>query len=69
VSVSDGGGHGGDACLDVNQLGVEVFSDEGWRTNRGTKEAETSGEFDGEWKAQDIDIVHFGRVPGDGIGD
>jgi hypothetical protein len=26
VPVSDGGGHGGDACLDVNKLGIEVFS-------------------------------------------
>ncbi len=63
--VSDGGGHGGgDACLDVNhnQLGIEVFSGEGWRTNRGTKEAEMSGEFGGEWRAQDINIVHFGRL-------
>ncbi len=25
--------------LDVNQLGSEVFSGEGWRTNRGAKEA------------------------------
>jgi hypothetical protein len=30
---------------------------------------ETSGEFGREWRAQDIDIVRFGRVPGDGIGD
>ena len=40
--VSDGGGHGGgDACLDVNhnQLGIEVFSDEDRKANRGTKEA------------------------------
>ena len=67
--VSDGGGHGGgDACLDVNQLGIEVFSGKGWRTNRGTKEAETRGEFGGEWRAQDIDVIRFGRVPGDGVG-
>ena len=52
--VSDGGGHGGDACLDVNQLVIEVFSCKGWRTNRGTKEAVTSGEFGGELRAQDI---------------
>ncbi len=32
----------------------EVFSCKGWRTNRGTKEAVTSGEFGGEWRAQDI---------------
>ena len=69
MSVSDGGGHGGDACLDVNHLGIDVFSGEGWRTNRGTKEAETSGEFGGKWRAQDIDVVHFGRVPGDGVRD
>jgi hypothetical protein len=49
-------------------LGIEVFSGKGWRTNRGTKEAETSGEFDGEWRAQDIDVVRFGRVPEDGVG-
>jgi hypothetical protein len=69
VPVSDGGGHGGDACLDVNQLGIEVFSGEGWKTNRGTKEAETSGEFGGEWRAEDIDIVWFGRVLRDDVGD
>jgi hypothetical protein len=45
-----GGGHGGDACLDVNQLGIEVFPGKGWRwrTYRGAKEAETSSEFGGE---------------------
>jgi hypothetical protein len=48
VPVSDGGGHGGVACLDVNQLGIEVFSGKGWRTSRGAKEAETSGEFGGD---------------------
>ena len=39
MPVSDGGGHGGDACLDVNKLGIEVFSGKGWswRTNRGAK--------------------------------
>jgi len=55
--------------LDVNQLGIGVFSGKGWRTNRGAKEAETSGEFGGEWRAQDVDIVRFGRVPGNGVGD
>ena len=48
MPVSDGGGHGGDACLDVNQLDIEVFSGKGWRTSRGAKEAETSGEFGGD---------------------
>ena len=51
MSVSDGGGLGGDACLDVNQLGIDVFSGKGWRTSRGTNEAETSGEFGGKWRA------------------
>ena len=69
MPVSDGGGHGGDACLDVNQLGIEVFSGKGWRTNRGTKEAESIGEFGGERRAQDDNVIHFGRVPGDGVGD
>ena len=67
--VSDGGGHGGDACLDVNQLGIDIFSGKGWRSNRGTEEAETSGEFGGEWRAQDIYIVRFGGVIGDCVGD
>ncbi len=67
--VSDGGEHGGDACLDFNQLVIEVFSGKGWRSNRGTEEAETSGGFGGEWRAQDIYIVWFGRVIGDYVGD
>ena len=49
--VSYGSGHGGDACLDVNNLGIEVFPGKGWRTNEGAKEAETSSEFSGEWWA------------------
>jgi hypothetical protein len=65
VPVSDGSGHGGDACLDVGQLGVEVFSGKGWRSYRGTEEAETSCEFGWEWRAEDINIVRFGRVSGD----
>ncbi len=48
MSVGDCGEHGGDACLDVDQLGVEVFPGKGWRTNMGAKEAETSSEFNGE---------------------
>ena len=39
MSVGDCDGHSGDACLDVNQLGIEVFSDEDRKANRGTKEA------------------------------
>jgi hypothetical protein len=69
VSVSDCGGHGGDACLDVDQLGVEVFPGEGWRTNRGAKEAETGSEFSGEGRATYIHVVRSGRVSGDGVGD
>jgi hypothetical protein len=50
--------------LDVNQLGVdvEVFPGEGWRTNRGAKEAETSSEFSRERRANYIDVVWSGRV-------
>ena len=28
-----------------------------------------SSEFGGEWRVKDINVVHFGRVPGDGVGD
>ncbi len=69
MSVDDCDGHGDDACLDVNQLGVEVFPGEGWRTNRGAKEAETGSEFSGEGRAKYINVVWSGRVSGDGIGD
>ncbi len=69
MSVGDCSGHGGDACLDVDQLGVEVFPGKGWRTNRGAKEAETGSEFSGEGRAKYIDVVRSGRVSGDGIGD
>ena len=64
-----GGGHGGDACLDVNQLGIAVFPGKGWRTNGGAKEVETNSEFGGDWRAEGINVVCFGRVPGDGVGD
>ena len=37
-----GSRYGGDACLDVNQLGIEVFMGEGLRTNGGAKEGESS---------------------------
>ena len=60
MSVGDCGGHCGNACLDVNQLGVEVFPREGWRTNRGAKEAETGGEFNGEGRAKYINVVRSG---------
>ena len=30
MSVGDCVGHGGDACLDVDQLSVEVFPGKGW---------------------------------------
>ena len=35
VSFGYGRGHGGDACFDVNQLGIEVFPGKGWRTADG----------------------------------
>ena len=42
VRAGYGGRHGGDACLDVNKLGIEVFMGEGLRTNGGAKEGESS---------------------------
>ncbi len=35
VSFGYGRGHGGDACFDVNQLGIEVFPGKGWRMANG----------------------------------
>ena len=69
MPVSHGGKYGGDACLDVNQLGIEVFPGEDWRTNRGAKEAETSSEFGGEWRAENIDVICFGGISREGVGD
>ena len=63
MPVSDGGGHGGDACLDFKQLVIKVISGKGWRSNRGNKEAETSGEFSGEWRAQDIYMENLSPYP------
>jgi hypothetical protein len=70
VPVSDGGGHGGDACLDVNKLGIEVFSGKGWswRTNRGAKRWKPVVSSAGSGGPR-ISITLFGRVPGDGVGD
>ncbi len=69
VWVSYCGGHDGNAVLDFYQLGIEVFPGEGWRSNRGAKEAESSSEFGGEGWAQDIYVIWFGRILGDGFVD
>ncbi len=63
------GGHDGNAVLDFYQLGIEVFPGEGWRSNGGAKEAESSSEFGGEGWAQDIYVIQFGRILGDGVVD
>ena len=69
VPVSYSGEYGGDVCLDVDQLGIEVFPGKGWRTNRGAKEAETSSEFSGEWRAEDIDVICFGGIARESVRD
>jgi hypothetical protein len=63
------GGHDGNAVLNFCQLGVEVFPGKGWRANRESKEVEAGGEFGREGWAQDIYVIWFGRILGDGIGD
>ena len=48
--------------MDFNQLGIEVFPGKGWRSNGGTKEAESSSELSREGWAQDIYVIWFGRI-------
>ena len=59
--------------MDVNQLGIEVLTGEGWRINGGARSQgggnQYHSEFGGEWRAKDIDIIRFGRILGDGVGD
>jgi hypothetical protein len=62
-------GHDGDTVLDFCQLGIEVFLGKGWRANRGSKEAETSGEFGREGWTQDIYVIWFSRILGDSVSD
>jgi hypothetical protein len=61
------GGHDVDAVLDFCQLGIEVFLGEGWRANRGSKEAEAGGEFGREGWIQDNYVVWFVRISGDSV--
>jgi hypothetical protein len=56
-------GHDGDAVLNFCQLGIEVFpAKAGEPSNRGSKEAEASAEFDREGWAQDIYVIWYGRI-------
>ncbi len=48
---------------------IEVFPSEGWRSNGGSEEVETSSELDREGWTHDINVVWCGRVAGDGVGD
>ena len=69
VLVGYCGGQDGNAVLDFYQLGIEVFPGKGWRSNGGSKEVEFSSEFGKEGWAQDIYVIQFGRILGDGVGD
>jgi hypothetical protein len=61
------GGHDSNTLLDFCQLGIKVFSGKGWRANRGSKEAEASGEFGREGGTQDIYVIWFGRILEDSV--
>ncbi len=63
------GGHGGNAVLDFNQLSIEVFPGEGWRSNGGTEETESVFELGWEGWVQYIYVIQFGRILGDGVVD
>ncbi len=67
--VSYCGGHDSNTLLDFCQLGIEVFLGKGWRANRGSKEAEASGEFGREGGTQDIYVIWFGRILQDSVSD
>ncbi len=69
VWVSYCGGHDSNTILDFCQLGIVVFLGKGWRANRGSKEAEAGGEFGREGGTQDIYVICFGRILGDGVSD
>ena len=50
-------------------MGIEVFLGECWRSNGGTKEAESSSELVREGWAQDIYVIWFNGILGDGVVD
>ena len=61
--------------MDVNQLGIEVLTGKGWRINGGARSQGGGNQYHSEfgrgreWRAKDIDVICFGRILGDGVGD